>query len=120
MPFKIATFTDTETGANYTDTFWWCDSFTLNYSGKVLQVRYVCHLNEQSQTDGKKPLPFTKNFYIAGDDFVTLMQGLAAGGGNPSSPLPVKIAELLDGVAASLDEDFTNAELIPVVLGVLA
>ena len=47
------------------------------------------------------------------------MQGLASGGGNPSSPLPVRIAELLDGVAAGLDEDFTNAELVPVVLGVL-
>lgn len=118
MPFRLD-YTDVETGAEYKDTFWWCDVFTMNYSGKVLQIRYTCHLNEQSQTEGKKALPFTKNFTLADENFVNLMKGLAAGGGNSDTPLPVKIAELLDGIAAKMDEDFANAELVPVVLGVL-
>ena len=107
MPF-IKAFTDNETGAVFTDSFWWPALFTVDYRGKVLSIEYVAHLSAEAQAAGKRPLPYRHNYQVSGQSFEQFVGQLLEMPTENRPPLPVEIAKLLDDVALSIT-DTTDA-----------
>lgn len=112
MPF-IKAFTDNETGAVFTESFWWAASFNVDYRGRVLTIEYVAHLSQQAQSAGKRPLQYRHFYQVSGARFDQFIGQLLQQPDGDRPSLPVEIARLLDDVALSIaDTTGPNEELV--------
>lgn len=102
MPFKRP-FTDTETGAEYPDAFWYPASFHVGYNSQEIGAVYVGHISENHLN--KSPVSvMTREFRVTGAAFVALLKQIAATPVEANIPLPIAIAAMLDQIALQIKD----------------
>lgn len=103
MPFKRP-FTDTETGAEYPDAFWYPASFHVGYNSQEIGAVYVGHISE-NHLDKKPVHVMTREFRVTGPAFVALLRQIAqAPPPAEPTPLPIAVAAMLDQIALQIKD----------------
>lgn len=117
MPFQKP-FTDSATGAEFPDAFWYPAAFHVGYNSQEISAVYVGHVSQAHLN--KAPVPvMTREFRVTGPAFVQLLKQIAATPVEPNVPLPIAIAAMLDQIALQLKDvptGETNEDGSPVLV----